>query len=216
MRRDRQQRIPSQHAAPRAAPPEPGDCPGKYSPPSGVSGPIPLGVMAWREGCRDDRDTGWCGSEEEGQAGAGSASGVPCDRGSPRADAPAFGRDTGPAERCGTGVPGLGEGCVLQAYELVRSHGVSGVSGVSGVAARLTPFTVDGLTWAASMAVLDASRQNQPVPRAGSVEPWRGHRCHGWRPTWRMASGMTRLVPWSAHGPPWRWSAAWVRRDGRG
>jgi Protein of unknown function (DUF2637) len=45
------------------------------------------------------------------------------------------------------------------AYELVRSHGESGMT------ARLLPFTVDGLIWAASMVVLDASRRNQPVPR---------------------------------------------------
>ncbi len=45
------------------------------------------------------------------------------------------------------------------AYELVRAHGESGVT------ARLLPFTVDGLIWAASMVVLDASRRNQPVPR---------------------------------------------------
>ena len=45
------------------------------------------------------------------------------------------------------------------AYELVRSHGESGVT------ARLLPFTVDGLIWAASMVVLDASRRNRPVPR---------------------------------------------------
>jgi hypothetical protein len=45
------------------------------------------------------------------------------------------------------------------AYELVRSHGESGVT------ARLLPFTVDGLIWAASMVVLDASRRNQLVPR---------------------------------------------------
>ena len=45
------------------------------------------------------------------------------------------------------------------AYELVRSHGESGVT------ARLLPFTVDGLIWAASMVVLDASRRDQPVPR---------------------------------------------------
>jgi len=97
------------------------------------------------------------------------------------------------------------------AYELVRSHGESGVT------ARLMPFTVDGLIWSASMAVL--ARRQSPEPAratAGRVEPWRGHRCHGWRPTWRMASGTARLVPWSANGPPWRWSAAWVRRDGRG
>jgi hypothetical protein len=45
------------------------------------------------------------------------------------------------------------------AYELVRSHGETGVT------ARLLPFTVDGLIWAASMVVLDASRRNHPVPR---------------------------------------------------
>jgi hypothetical protein len=45
------------------------------------------------------------------------------------------------------------------AFDLVRSHGESGVT------ARLLPFTVDGLIWAASMVVLDASRRGQPVPR---------------------------------------------------
>jgi Protein of unknown function (DUF2637) len=44
------------------------------------------------------------------------------------------------------------------AYELVRSHGESGVT------ARLVPFTVDGLIWAASMLILDANRQNRSVP----------------------------------------------------
>src|SRR5262249_14395547 len=37
---------------------------------NGVSGPITPGVMAWRERCRDDRDTRRCGKQEEGQAGA--------------------------------------------------------------------------------------------------------------------------------------------------
>ena len=45
------------------------------------------------------------------------------------------------------------------AFELVRAHGEAGVT------ARLLPFTVDGLIWAASMVVLDASRRNQRVPR---------------------------------------------------
>ena len=45
------------------------------------------------------------------------------------------------------------------AYELVRTHGESGLT------ARLLPFTVDGLIWAASMVVLDASRRNRRVPR---------------------------------------------------
>ena len=45
------------------------------------------------------------------------------------------------------------------AYELVTSHGETGLT------ARLLPFTVDGLIWAASMVVLDASRRNHHVPR---------------------------------------------------
>jgi len=51
------------------------------------------------------------------------------------------------------------------ACELVRSHGESGTT------ARLLPFTVDGLIWAESMVVLDASRRGQRVPRlaAGSL-----------------------------------------------
>src|SRR6266851_6372101 len=44
------------------------------------------------------------------------------------------------------------------AYELVRSHGEPGLT------ARLVPFTVDGLIWAASMLILDANRHNRPVP----------------------------------------------------
>lgn len=44
------------------------------------------------------------------------------------------------------------------AYELVTSYGETGTT------AHLLPFTVDGLIWAASMVVLDASRRSQPVP----------------------------------------------------
>jgi hypothetical protein len=44
------------------------------------------------------------------------------------------------------------------AYELITSHGETGVT------AHLLPFTVDGLIWAASMVVLDASRQHHRVP----------------------------------------------------
>ena len=44
------------------------------------------------------------------------------------------------------------------AYELVTSHGETGLT------AHLLPFTVDGLIWAASMVVLDASRRHHPVP----------------------------------------------------
>jgi hypothetical protein len=35
--------------------------------------------------------------------------------------------------------------------------------------ARLMPFTVDGLIWAASMVVLDASRRNHRVPRLAAL-----------------------------------------------
>ncbi|GAA0968922.1 hypothetical protein GCM10009555_015120 [Acrocarpospora macrocephala] len=44
------------------------------------------------------------------------------------------------------------------AYELVSSHGESGIT------ARLVPFTMDGLIWAASMVILDASRSGRHVP----------------------------------------------------
>jgi hypothetical protein len=44
------------------------------------------------------------------------------------------------------------------AYELVPSRGEAGVT------ARSLPFTADGLIWAASMVVLDASRRGQRVP----------------------------------------------------
>jgi hypothetical protein len=44
------------------------------------------------------------------------------------------------------------------AFELVTSHGEVGLT------ARLLPFTVDGLIWAASMVALDASRRHHPVP----------------------------------------------------
>jgi peptidoglycan/LPS O-acetylase OafA/YrhL len=44
------------------------------------------------------------------------------------------------------------------AYALVSTHGERGLT------ARLLPFTVDGLIWAASMVVLDASRRNERVP----------------------------------------------------
>lgn len=44
------------------------------------------------------------------------------------------------------------------AYELVTTHGETGLT------AHLLPFTVDGLIWAASIVVLDASRLHHPVP----------------------------------------------------
>ncbi len=71
------------------------------------------------------------------------------------------------------------------AYELVRSHGEPGPT------ARLVPFTVDGLIWAASMLILDANRRNRAVP---PLARW----CLGVgiaatsAPIWRMASATVR------------------------
>ncbi len=79
------------------------------------------------------------------------------------------------------------------AYELVRSHGESGVT------ARLLPFTVDGLIWAASMVVLDASRRNQPVPRLAA---------------WSLGAGIVatvgaNLAHGMGHGPVGALASAW-------
>jgi len=79
------------------------------------------------------------------------------------------------------------------AYELVRSHGESGVT------ARLLPFTVDGLIWATSMVVLDASRRNQPVPRLAA---------------WSLGAGIVATVGANlahgvGHGPVGALVSAW-------
>ena len=79
------------------------------------------------------------------------------------------------------------------AYELVRSHGESGVT------ARLLPFTVDGLIWAASMVVLDASRRGQPVPRLAA---------------WSLGTGIVATVGANlahgvGHGPVGALVSAW-------
>jgi len=79
------------------------------------------------------------------------------------------------------------------AFELVRSHGESGVT------ARLVPFTVDGLIWAASMVVLDASRQGQPVPRLAA---------------WSLGAGIcatvgANLAHGIGHGPIGALVSAW-------
>jgi hypothetical protein len=79
------------------------------------------------------------------------------------------------------------------AYELVSSHGESGMT------ARLLPFTVDGLIWAASMVVRDASRRNQPVPRPA---------------TWSLGAGIVatvgaNLVHGVGHGPVGALVSAW-------
>ena len=79
------------------------------------------------------------------------------------------------------------------AFELVRSHGESGVT------ARLVPFTVDGLIWAASMVVLDASRRGQPVPRLAA---------------WSLGTGIVatigaNLAHGAGHGPVGALVSAW-------
>ena len=78
-------------------------------------------------------------------------------------------------------------------YELVCSHGESGVT------ARLLPFTVDGLIWAASMVVLDASRRGQPVPRLAA---------------WSLGAGIVATVGANlahgvGHGPMGALVSAW-------
>jgi Protein of unknown function (DUF2637) len=79
------------------------------------------------------------------------------------------------------------------AYELVRSHGESGVT------ARLVPFTVDGLIWAASMVVLDAGRRSQRVPRLAA---------------WSLGAGIVTTVGANlahgvGHGPVGALVSAW-------
>ena len=75
----------------------------------------------------------------------------------------------------------------------VRSHGESGMT------ARLLPFTVDGLIWAASMVVLDASRRDQPVPRLAA---------------WSLGTGIVATVGANlahgvGHGPVGALISAW-------
>jgi hypothetical protein len=79
------------------------------------------------------------------------------------------------------------------AYELVRSHGESGMT------ARLLPFTVDGLIWAASMVMLDASRRDQRVPRLAG---------------WSLGTGIVATVGANlahgiGHGPPGALVSVW-------
>ncbi len=69
----------------------------------------------------------------------------------------------------------------------------------SGTTARLLPFTVDGLIWAASMAVLDASRRNHRVPRLAA---------------WSLAAGIVatigaNLAHGLGHGPVGVLVSAW-------
>ncbi|WP_433476541.1 DUF2637 domain-containing protein [Spirillospora sp. CA-142024] len=77
--------------------------------------------------------------------------------------------------------------------DLVRSHGETGAT------ARLVPFTVDGLIWAASMVILDTSRRDRPVPALAG---------------WSLAAGICATVGanvahGAAHGPIGALVSAW-------
>ena len=79
------------------------------------------------------------------------------------------------------------------AYELVTSHGETGLT------AHLLPFTVDGLIWAASTVVLDASRRRHPVPPLA---------------VWSLATGImatigANLAHGLGHGPIGAMVSAW-------
>lgn len=79
------------------------------------------------------------------------------------------------------------------AFDLVNSYGETGVT------ARLIPFTVDGLIWAASMVILDASRRRRPVPALAR---------------WSLAAGIcatvgANLAHGAAHGPIGALVSAW-------
>ncbi|GGQ39105.1 hypothetical protein BKA00_003165 [Actinomadura coerulea] len=79
------------------------------------------------------------------------------------------------------------------AYELVHSHGETGPT------ARLVPFTVDGLIWAASMVILDASRRRQSAPQLAK---------------WSLAVGIVATVGanvahGASHGPIGAVVSAW-------
>jgi hypothetical protein len=57
------------------------------------------------------------------------------------------------------------------------------------------PFTVDGLIWAASMVILDASRRGQPVPRLAA---------------WSLGAGIcANLAHGVGHGPVGALVSAW-------
>ena len=79
------------------------------------------------------------------------------------------------------------------AYELVSTHGETGFT------ARLLPFTVDGLIWAASIVALDASRRNHPIPRLA---------------LWSLGAGIVATVGANlahglGHGPTGALVSAW-------
>ena len=79
------------------------------------------------------------------------------------------------------------------ALDLVRAHGETGAT------ARLIPFTIDGLIWAASMVILDASRRNRPAPKLAK---------------WSLAAGIcatigANVAHGATHGPIGALVSAW-------
>ncbi|GGU89690.1 hypothetical protein GCM10010182_00080 [Actinomadura cremea] len=79
------------------------------------------------------------------------------------------------------------------AHELVRAHGETCAT------ARLVPLTIDGLIWAASMVILDASRHHRPIPALAK---------------WSLAAGIVATVGanvahGAAHGPIGALVGAW-------
>jgi hypothetical protein len=79
------------------------------------------------------------------------------------------------------------------AYAVVSSHGET------GMVARLYPLTIDGLIYAASMALLDAARRSAPAPALAR---------------WLLAAGITatlavNVAAGSAFGPLGAIVAAW-------
>ncbi|MFI0411198.1 DUF2637 domain-containing protein [Actinomadura sp. 3N508] len=79
------------------------------------------------------------------------------------------------------------------ALALVRTHGETGAT------ARLVPFTVDGLIWAASMVILHAHRHHRPLPALAR---------------WSLAAGIcatigANLAHGAAHGPIGSLVSAW-------
>lgn len=79
------------------------------------------------------------------------------------------------------------------AYEVVRSHGETGLTAV------LSPLTIDGLVFVASMVLLDSARHRQPPPALAK---------------WALALGIGATVAVNvlhgiAHGPVGAVIAAW-------
>ena len=89
----------------------------------------------------------------------------------------------------------------VHAYDVVTAHGEH------GALAHLYPGTIDGLIYAASMVLLDATRRDVKAPKLAYWLLAVASPSRSWptsSPGWRSASS-ARL---SQRGPRWRWSAA--------